>query len=133
MLQRLIQRDRILLELLKGSELTNAQLDTLLCELEGMKRREKLKERIRRRDKASITAGSYLRTKRQAHTQANKALKTVILLTYLGIIPQENLPTLLRVADLLCRIKGAELRAEEGPRVLTLIEETLNRMLVTSQ
>lgn len=133
MLKPLEERDTLLSKLIKESFLTSAQVDTLLCEVEGLKKAEKLKERASKRDRKNITLGAYLRTKRQAYSRLNKTLKTIFLLTYLDILPQDKIVLLLKASELLNKVKGKKLSFEESNKILKLLDETITSLLVISQ
>ena len=123
----------MLQQLLEETILTKAQTDTLLCELDGLMKSEKLKDRVLKRDRKNITVGSYLRTKKQAYQRVEKMLKTVFLLMYLSIIPQDALSSLYRAAELLNQIKSAELTEAEKKNIMELINKTIKKLIVISQ
>ncbi len=133
MLRPLLEKDIVLQHLLEEVILTKAQIDTLLCELDGSTKFEKLKERINKRDRKNLTLGSYLRTKKQACKRVKKTLKTIFLLMYLGIIPQDTLNTLYKAASLLNQIKNVKLTNGEKQNLIELLEETITRLIVISQ
>jgi hypothetical protein len=133
MLQTFLEKDTFLQQLIKESILSRAQIDTLLCELEGLTKVEKLRERVLKRDRKNITLGSYLRTKKQAYMRLKKVLKTVFLLMYLGIIPKDTLTTLHRAAELLTQAKNAELTQAEKQSIMELLDKTIMRLIVISQ
>jgi len=133
MLQTLLEKDAFLQLLLQETTLSKAQVDTLLCELDGLTKFENLKERIQKRDRKNITLGSYLRTKKQAYKRVKKALKTIFLLMYLGIIPKDAINSLYRAAELMNRVRNAELTDAEKQNIMGVLEETLARLIVISQ
>ncbi len=133
MLQTLLEKDTFLQRLVEEVVLSKAQIDTLLCELDGLTKLEKLRERVLKRDRKNITLGSYLRTKKQAYKRVKKVLKTIFLLMYLGIIPQDALTSLYRAAELLSRVKGAELTQAEKQSIMELLDKTITRLIVISQ
>ncbi|MEM3510181.1 MAG: hypothetical protein QW282_03290 [Nitrososphaerales archaeon] len=127
------QENKLLLSLIEGSTLTNAQVDTLLCEIEGKGAAKQLRERAAMRDKENITLGAYSRTRKQAYTRIRKVLKTVLLLSYLGIFSQDGLNTLVKAAELISRVKTANLTDEDIIKLNKLIDETLSNLIVISQ
>jgi len=133
MLRTLLSEDAILPFLLKDSTLTAAQLDTLLCELDGLTSSMKLRERVAKRDRKSVSLGAYLRTKKQAYARARRTIKTILLLNYLGLISQDGLPSLHRIAQLLHQINRRDLTEAEKKQVINLLEETVKRIIVISQ
>jgi len=133
MLQTLLEKDSLLQGLLEETLFTKAQVDTLLCELDGLKKLEKLKDRVKKRDRKNITLGAYLRTKKQTYRRVKKALKTIFLLMYLGVIEKDTLNSLYRAAELLNRVKSAELTDAEKKNIMKLLDETITRLIVISQ
>jgi DNA-binding SARP family transcriptional activator len=133
MLQTFLEKDTFLQQLIKESILSKAQIDTVLCELEGLTKLEKLSERVLKRDRKNITLGSYLRTKKQAYRRIKKVLKTVFLLMYLGIIPKDTLTTLYRAVELLSQAKNAEVTQAEKQSIMELLDKTIMRLIVISQ
>jgi len=77
--------DRVFAELVKRSGLTKKQVETLL--LDVMSHRDGITLTSQQRAALrGVTKGSYTRTKQQALRNIQKALYTLILLSYLGLL-----------------------------------------------
>ena len=101
MLGRLVERDELLRYLLENSTLTDAQLDTLLSDLNG----RALKEKIGLRDR-TVSKGAFIRTLNQAKGNLRSSIFTLLLLGYLGYFGDEEVGVIFRLIDLLRRAKG---------------------------
>ncbi len=88
--------------LLKGSSLTEPQLEVLLIELASATSGRKLsfeeKAKVRK-----VSKGAYARTLRQAVENIKKSVYTIFLLRYLGILGDGAVSSLLEAAELLSR------------------------------
>jgi len=98
-----IFRDPIVEILLKNSQLTKTQLETLLIDLLAEKISGK---RIVYEDKAKmrlikpgVSRGSFNRTLAQARNNTIKSIYTLILLGYLGILETPNLDPYIEIAN----------------------------------
>lgn len=89
--------DNVLVFLVEGSSLTEAQAETLLIEyasqLNGMKLDIAAKASIR-----GVSKGAYARTKSQAITNIIQSIYTVMLLRYLGVLTDEGLAKLMEIS-----------------------------------
>lgn len=133
MLQTLLEKDTFLQQLIEEMILSNAQIDTLLCEVEGLMKSEKLKERVLKRDRKNVTLGAYLRTRKQAYKRVKRVLKTIFTLLYLNIISQDTLFSLYRAAELLNKVKSTNLTDTERQNIMKLLDETIRKLIVISQ
>ncbi len=131
MLDTIIKEDRLLSHLVKENYLTRAQLDTLLCEKKS-EPNEKLVRRVKKRDKKSITLGAYLHTKSQAQEKIKRILKTIILLIYLDLLPEESIPALLKIIELITKLRTIDITEEEAEKTIRLIDEVLKGAAVIS-
>ena len=98
-----IFRDPIVETLLKNSQLTKTQLETLLIDILAEKISGK---RIVYEDKAKmrlirsgVSRGSFNRTLAQARMNTIKSIYTIILLGYLGILDTPNLEPYIEIAN----------------------------------
>jgi hypothetical protein len=77
--------DRFFTELVRRSGLTKKQVETLLLDVmsqrDGITMTSQQKAALR-----GVTKGAYTRTKQQALRNVQKALYTLLLLTYLGLL-----------------------------------------------
>jgi len=98
-----IFRDPIVEILLKNSQLTKTQLETLLIDLlaekiSGKRIVYEAKARMRL-IKSGVSRGSFNRTLAQARSNTIKSIYTVILLGYLGILDTPNLNPYIEIAN----------------------------------
>ncbi len=98
-----ILRDPITKILVKNSHLTRAQIETLLIDILSeniAERKLAYEEKARLRLlKEGVSRGAFNRTLRQARENIIKAIYTVILLGYLGILETPNLEPYLEIAN----------------------------------
>ena len=98
-----IFRDPIVEILLKNSQLTKTQLETLLIDLlaekiSGKKIVYEAKAKMRL-IKSGVSRGSFNRTLAQARYNTIRSIYTVILLGYLGILDTPNLNPYIEIAN----------------------------------
>jgi len=98
-----IFRDPIVEILLKNSQLTKTQLETLLIDILAEKisgktivYEDKAKMRL---IKSGVSRGSFNRTLAQARDNTIKSIYTLILLGYLGILDTPNLEPYIKIAN----------------------------------
>jgi len=98
-----IFRDPIVEILLKNSQLTKTQLETLLIDLLAEKisgkrivYEDKAKMRL---IKSGVSRGSFNRTLAQARNNTIKSIYTVILLGYLGVLDTPNLHPYIEISN----------------------------------
>ncbi len=132
--------DPISQTLLRNSQLTKTQLETLLIDIlaehlsgKQLKYDEKAKLRL---TKAQITRGSFNRTARQAKENVVKSVYTVLLLGYLGIFESTALDPYLAIASKLrdyaeaCKdAQSSESQSEEHLKTIELIRKQLETSL----
>jgi hypothetical protein len=115
-------RDQILSVLLKRSNLTTAQFETLFVDQLGHDMANKRLTRNDmaqlRRDRRGISRGSFNRTLRQARENVVEAIHTVLLLGYSGLTESPSIAPFLEASE---RLKGqtSQLRdaAQNEPEV----------------
>lgn len=90
--------DKVLMFLIKGSSLTEAQAETLLVEyasqFNGGKHDTITKASIR-----GVSKGAYARTKAQAINNIRRSIYTIMLLRYLGVLSDDGLAKLMEIAE----------------------------------
>ena len=100
-------RDRILSALLKRSNLTKIQFETLLVDQLGHDMANKRLTRNDmaqlRRDRRGISRGSFNRTLKQARENVVEAIHTVLLLGYCGLTESPSIAPFLEASE---RLKG---------------------------
>ncbi|MBX5327090.1 MAG: hypothetical protein ACQXXH_07640 [Candidatus Bathyarchaeia archaeon] len=126
--------------LLKNSNLTKIQLETLLIDVLAENYVDKPlnydeKGRLRL-NKASVSRGSFNRTLIQAKNNVTEAIYTVLLLGYLGIIQTTSLSPFLEAANKLQTYTNAykalsdgEGDAAEQLKVITMLRDELTSIL----
>jgi len=126
--------------LVKNSQLTTTQLETLLIDIlsesiagKTLKYDEKATLRL---TKANITRGAFNRTARQAKDNVIKSIYTVLLLGYLGIFESTTLDPYLEIAHKLRdyleaykSIPNKGDRLEEHLKVIEIVREELETSL----
>jgi PAS domain-containing protein len=100
-------RDQILSALLRRSNLTKVQFETLLVDQLGHEMANKPLTRSDmlqlRRDQKGISRGSFNRTLRQARENVVEAIHTVLLLGYCGLTESPSIAPFLEASE---RLKG---------------------------
>lgn len=135
-----IFRDPIVEILLKNSQLTKTQLETLLIDLLAEKisgkkivYEEKAKMRL---IKSGVSRGSFNRTLAQARGNVIKSIYTVILLGYLGILDTPNLEPYIEIANRIRDYMEAyqafwkEKQTKEYLKVLQMLQQSLEHELL---
>ncbi len=126
-----IFEDKILLTLLKNSNLTRKQFESLIIDfsLEKMLDKEltmKYKTKLRT-DRTKLSRGAFLRTLSQAKKNAMHSLYTVLLLGYVGILDSLELEPFIEIAHRIKSyvesLKGGENEENYIKTVKTLSEE----------
>lgn len=122
--------------LLKNSQLTKTQLETLLIDIlaenisgKHLKYDEKAKLRL---TKAKISRGAFNRTLKQAKENVIKSIYTVLLLGYLGIFETTTLDPYLEIANKLKEYVDAykdmpetDKQRKEHLKIIEIIREEL--------
>ncbi len=125
--------------LLKNSQLTKTQLETLLIDVlsenisgKQLKYDEKASLRL---TKAKISRGAFNRTLKQSKENVIKSIYTVLLLGYLGVFESSTLDPYLEIANKLHNYVEAyqDITGEEGDKerqkVIEIIREELENSL----
>jgi hypothetical protein len=97
---RSLMRDPVTKTLLTNSQLTSAQLETLLTDsLSGGEEIRKSQRRLYRPSKARISRGAYNRTLIQAQNNVIRSIYTILLLGYLKLFDSSSLQPFLELSD----------------------------------
>ncbi len=108
-------RDRILSALLKRSNLTKVQFETLLVDQLGHDMANKRLTRNDmvqlRRDRKGISRGSFNRTLRQARENVVEAIYTVVILGYCGLTESPSIAPFLEASE---RLKSQTLELRDA-------------------
>jgi hypothetical protein len=116
--------------LLKTSNLTKIQLETLLIDIlaenyaeKPLNYEEKGKLRL---TKVAVSRGSFNRTLAQAKKNVTESIYTILLLGYLGVIQSASLAPFQEVAEKLQRYTDAYKTLSEGPEDISVQLRTMN-------
>ena len=128
MIKSRLEADPILKYLFERSSFTQAQLDTYLIDRITANEKVELKDKTAMRDRKKVSKGAFIHTLRQAQGNLKRAVYTLILSEYLGLLEDESMVKLLQVSNLL---KGAEgvISGEKLSKVIGVLEtivETLS-------
>jgi hypothetical protein len=97
---RSLLRDPVTKTLLTNSQLTAAQLETLLTDsLSGGEQISKSQRRVYRPSKVRISRGAYNRTLIQAQKNVIRSIYTILLLGYLELFDSSSLQPFLELSD----------------------------------
>ena len=135
-----IFRDPIVEMLLKNSQLTKTQLETLLIDILAEKisgkkivYEDKAKMRL---IKSGVSRGSFNRTLAQARMNTIKSIYTIILLGYLGILDTPNLEPYIEIANKIKDYMEAyrnfwqeNRKSKETLRVLQMLQDEIKNEL----
>jgi hypothetical protein len=109
--------DPVLRAMLERSSLTRAQFETFLLDQMGDEIAEKRLNRhemtLLRRDRGTITRGSFNRTLKQGRTNVSESIHTMLLLGYCGLLESPGLAPFVEASDRL-RTQIDELRKATG-------------------
>src|SRR5271165_5125396 len=114
-----IPSDTIATFLLQKSNLTEAQLDTILASEEV----GNLDFKRGLREKQKVSKGSFARTLKQARGNVEASLYTIFLLSYLDLVRQENVGQFVRNARMLGELKSANPKSEDLLKVMEAMED----------
>jgi hypothetical protein len=109
-----IRKDTIATFLLRKSNITEVQLDTLLASKEV----GNLNFKRALREKHKVTKGAFSRTLKQAQHNAEASVYSIFLLSYLNLIDQTDVNHLIRNIRMLGELKEARPAMEDQMRVL---------------
>lgn len=132
--------DPVVKIILKKSNLTKIQLETLLIDILGPNISQKdltMEKKARLRlFKAGVSRGSFNRTLRQARQNVIKSIFTILLLGYLGVFEDARLTPYLEVANKLQSFLEAyegttnnEARMDKSVRIVEMVHKQLKESL----
>ena len=114
-----IRKDTIATFLLRKSNLTEVQLDTLLAskEIGNLEYKRTLRE------KRTVSKGAFERTLKQARRNVEASVYTIFLLSYLDLIGQESVSPLVRNTRMLGELKEAKPATKDQMRVIEAVQD----------
>ncbi len=113
-----IRKDFVATFLLQKSNLTEVQLDTILAS----DREGNLDYKRTLREKGKVSKGSFARTLNQGHNNIESSVYTLFLLSYLNLIPADNLTQFSRTARMLGQLQGANPSHDDLVRVVEAMQ-----------
>jgi hypothetical protein len=111
--------DPLLEFLLNRASVTQIQFETMVLS----KEEGRLGKKASLRKGGPVSKGSFWRTLRQARSNVESSVYTVLLMSYAGLIPSGKLNQLARVASLVQEIRKQDLGKEDLARVERAAEE----------
>jgi len=129
--------DPLVKAMMRRCLLTGPQLETLLIDLfadEILGRRLGIEEKASLRLGKKVSRGSFNRTLRQARLNVIKAIYTVLLLGYLGVLASPELEPYVELGSALRRLSEALGRGGvDGEAVSALKEEVISKLVELSR
>jgi len=114
-----IRDDPIVAFLLQKSSLTPAQLDTLMAsQISG-----NLDMKILSRENNDVSKGAFVRTLKQGQANIKSSVYSLLLLVYLGLVPQERFDQFLKTQRILSKVKDLEPDRDNVLRLINGLQE----------
>lgn len=118
MIERIVDVDVVARFLFQRSSFTRVQLDTYLAERAGRQKAVALDERVGLRTGRRVSKGAFLATLKQTHRNFERALYSLLLMQYLGVIDAKTMNGLIKTAEILERVKEEGLTQRELDQIL---------------
>ncbi|MEM4297121.1 MAG: hypothetical protein QW815_01975 [Nitrososphaerota archaeon] len=129
MIKERMRSDLILEFLIKKAFITEVQLDTYLSYKYGERKGLSLDERIGLRDGRRVSKGAFLRTLKQARGRIQRALWTLLLVNYLGLLTKDGLSALVNIGELLLKLEGKVLSDDAVAKIIDALTRTVDGMV----
>jgi|GEM_PF-6982147 len=123
----MMNKDRLLGQLIKLSGITEKQLEYLLADILA-ENRERLLDKISRTSNKNISKSSYVITCRRGRKNIKRALYTLIIAYYLGLITRDSFADLEKATLILNEAKTKELSAEQVSAIILTLERLTDKM-----
>ncbi|MCP8310202.1 MAG: hypothetical protein L6N94_01725 [Candidatus Methylarchaceae archaeon HK01M] len=127
MIESKLKTDLIVGYLIKRSAFTKVQLDTYLIDCITSGEKISLKMKIEMRDKTNVSKGAFLRTLKQAQENLQKAIYTLILAEYMGILEEGATIKLIQIGNLL-KNRKKEITKESAFKISRIIESVIDML-----
>ncbi len=127
MIESKLKTDLIVRYLIKRSAFTKVQLDTYLIDCITSGEKISLKMKIEMRDKTNVSKGAFLRTLKQAQENLQRAIYTLILAEYIGILEEEATIKLIQIGNLL-KNRKKEITKESAFKISRIIESVVDML-----
>lgn len=129
MLKKFIEHDKLLLLLLKKSNFTNVQLDTLISYITTRRSNGTLEQMVNSKDGQKVTKGSFLRTLNQARGNMRSSIYSIFLLGYLGVVDLDSMSGFTKILQMLEELKGVG-HISDPMQVIVLIDRLCDRLSI---
>lgn len=114
-----IRNDPIVSFLLQKSSLTMTQLDTIMAaQMSG-----NLDTKISSREKTKVSKGAFVRTLHQGQGNVESSIYTLMLVVYLGLVPQEKFDQFLKTQRIVSKVKELEPDPENILRLINGLQD----------
>ena len=128
MLKKSFKADPLINFFLNKSSLTNVQIDSILCGIEGQKRGIPEREWVKLRDGKEIKLGALMRSLEQGKSNLISSLYTILFAQYIGILPNEVMPILIEGAQLISQISGKKLTKKEQEQITSRLDDIFSSL-----
>lgn len=114
-----MRNDPIVAFLLQKSSLTSTQLDTIMAaQISG-----NLALKIVSRERKQVSKGAFVRTLRQGQENIESSIYSLMLVVYLGLVPQEKFDQFLKTQRIISKVKDLEPDRENTLRLINGLQE----------
>ncbi|MCP8303978.1 MAG: hypothetical protein H3Z50_00665 [archaeon] len=124
MIESKLKTDPTVRYLLKRSSFTKVQLDTYYIDRTTSGEKVSLKVKIKMRDRKNVSKGAFLHTLRQAQENLQRAIYTLILAEYIGLLEEGSTSKLIQIGSLLKNVKE-EITEESAFKISKIIESVV--------
>ena len=114
-----MRNDPIVSFLLQKSSLTVVQLDTIMA----AQMRGNLVAKISSREKSKVSKGAFVRTLHQGQENIESSIYTLMLVVYLGLVPQEKFDQFLKTQRIVSKVRELEADRENILRLINGLQE----------
>ncbi len=119
-----VRKDLIASFLLRKSQLTDVQLDTILAQRAS----GDLNKRAGLRDRGKVSKGAFVRTLRQGQANIESSVYTIYLLAYLGLVSVETAGQVIRTTSMLTQVKSASPEKEVSLKLIDAMQDFAEKL-----
>ena len=119
-----VRKDLIASFLLRKSQLTEVQLDTILAQRAS----GDLNKRAGLRDRGKVSKGAFVRTLRQGQANIESSVYTIYLLAYLGLVSVETAGQVIRTTSMLTQVKSASPEKEVSLKLIDAMQDFAEKL-----
>ena len=114
-----IRDDPIVSFLIQKSSITAAQLDTMMAgQTSG-----NLSVKISSREKSNVSKGAFVRSLRQGQQNIESSIYSLMLVVYLGLVPQDKFDQFLKTQRIISKVRDLEPDKENTLRLINGLQE----------